>query len=429
MKMIDQVLGAIGWACVTEPGDVVAGEIVWELGAEAAWQWLTVDTLMPVGASESDERVRVLFAGREALLDRRLARWRSRLPDVNVEAQARSAHALGAWVLTPNDPNWPLLLNDLEFARPHCLWVRGDSVLPASARAGVSIIGSREMSNYGEHVTSQLVAGLATYGTPVVSGGAFGVDASAHRAALAYELPTLAVLAGGVDRLYPSGNAGLQRAILAAGGAIVSEMPPGALPMRSRFLQRNRLIAALTPVTLVVEAAWRSGSLSTAHHALELSRQVGAVPGPVTSTLSSGCHRLLRETPATLITSSSDIVELIGIELQPDLGRGGVESPKNSAGPVATAAADPVAASASPTAAHVTPTNPTYPGIKMPPTRGRTPAHTAVLDGLSLRKARSVDEIARACGLLAQEVLPILGELEISGAIVHDGMGWKRLHG
>src|SRR5450756_1961145 len=153
-------------------------------------------------------------------------------------------------------------------------------------------------------------AGLADAGWTVVSGGAYGIDAVAHRAALAAGGTTVAFLAGGVDRLYPAGNATLLAAIQESGGSLVSEVPPGSVPSKVRFLQRNRLIAAASRATVVVEAAWRSGALSTATHAAGLLRPVGAVPGPVTSAASAGCHRLLRDGCAVCVTDAADALPL-----------------------------------------------------------------------------------------------------------------------
>jgi DNA processing protein len=175
----------------------------------------------------------------------------------------------------------------------------------------VSIVGSRASTAYGEHVTALLAAGVAERGFTVVSGGAYGVDATAHRACIGAEGETVAVMAGGVDRFYPPGNHALLRRVIDC-GAVVSESPPGAVAYKARFLSRNRLIAALTSATVVVEAAWRSGALSTARHAAGLMRPVGAVPGPVTSMASGGCHQLLRDGIATCVTDAAEVAELAG---------------------------------------------------------------------------------------------------------------------
>jgi DNA processing protein len=176
----------------------------------------------------------------------------------------------------------------------------------------VSMVGSRAATGYGTHVAGEIAADLAEQGWVIVSGGAYGIDAAAHRGALAAGAATVAVLACGADVAYPRAHRSLYDQIVDT-GLVVSEHPPGAAPQRARFLVRNRLIAALSAGTVVVEAAPRSGARSTARHAGELFRQVMAVPGPVTSTLSAGCHQLLRDRPDTvLVTKVDEVVEQVG---------------------------------------------------------------------------------------------------------------------
>ena len=155
----------------------------------------------------------------------------------------------------------------------------------------------------------EITAGLVERGHTIVSGAAYGIDGMAHRAALASAGRTVAYLAGGVDRFYPSGHDALLTRIVET-GAVVSELPCGSAPTKWRFLMRNRLIAASTKATLVVEAGWRSGSLNVAGYATSLNRPVGAVPGPVTTAASAGCHRLMREFGATVITSADEAAAL-----------------------------------------------------------------------------------------------------------------------
>ncbi len=190
-----------------------------------------------------------------------------------------------------------------------CLWVRGQGELAALVERSVALVGSRAATRYGETVAADLAAGLAVHRVTTISGAAFGIDAAAHRGALTAGKPTVAVLACGADRSYPAAHGVLLDSI-AEDGCVVSEVPPGAIPTRWRFLERNRIIAALAGGTVVVEAAWRSGALNTAKHAGELNRPVGAVPGPVTSPASAGCHKLIRE-GHTCITDAADLVELI----------------------------------------------------------------------------------------------------------------------
>jgi DNA processing protein len=196
---------------------------------------------------------------------------------------------------------------------PLALWVRGDQRLDELVDRSVALVGSRASTAYGEHVAGELAHGLGERGWTTVSGGAFGIDAAAHRGALAAGAPTVVVSACGVDRSYPAANSALFARVL-DDGLVVSEWPPGCAPLRHRFLVRNRLIAALTRGTVVVEAAARSGAQATAHRAAALGKAVMAVPGPVTSAMSVGCHELLRdvERGAALVTSTAQVIEQVG---------------------------------------------------------------------------------------------------------------------
>jgi DNA processing protein len=198
----------------------------------------------------------------------------------------------------------------LGVARPYALWLRGEADLRYCCLQSVSIVGARAASAYGQHVGTELAAALAARGWTVVSGAAYGVDACAHQGALAADGVTIAVLACGVDHAYPPGHYDLLASI-AAQGVLVSEWPPGRTPNRLRFLTRNRVIGALTRGTVVVEAGLRSGALNTARHARDLHRPVMAVPGPVTSEVSAGCHKMIREWGAVCVTSAHDVLELL----------------------------------------------------------------------------------------------------------------------
>ncbi|WP_258059867.1 DNA-processing protein DprA [Rathayibacter sp. AY1A7] len=248
-----------------------------------------------------------------AALQSGLARWRPRLDRRLLFRRLEIAERLGARLLLPGAPVWPESLDDLGPHAPLLLWLRGD---PAAFDPPhrLALVGARAATGYGEHVAAELAAGVAARGVSVVSGGAFGIDAVAHRAALGSGGRTVAFLAGGADRLYPTAHADLLHRIIATPGcAVATEVPPGTTPTRWRFLQRNRLIAASTAGTVVVEAGARSGSLNTAGHAAALGRPLGAVPGPVTSASSAGCHRLLREYAATCVTSPADVLELLAV--------------------------------------------------------------------------------------------------------------------
>lgn len=249
---------------------------------------------------------------------RRDAAVRARLATVDAERELADAHRLGLRFVVPGDPEWPERLDDLATAPPVQgrggvplgLWVRGPVRLDELA-SSVAVVGSRDATTYGADVARDLSATIGAAGRVVVSGAAYGIDRAAHGGALAGDGRTVAVLACGADRHYPQRHAALV-AHLAAEGAIISETPPGGAPMRIRFLSRNRLIAALTVGTVVVEAALRSGALNTANWASRTNRVLMGVPGPVTSDASSGVHQLVRTGAATLVTSGEEVLEVVG---------------------------------------------------------------------------------------------------------------------
>lgn len=262
------------------------------------------------------------------------------------EADLAAADRNGIRLLTPADEDWPHFAFAAlqasaqrrvaqwqagvrarpergELIPPLALWVRGSGVLSAVGLRSVAVVGSRAATAYGEHVASEFSYGLAQRDVVVVSGGAYGIDAAAHRGALAAGGCSVLVSAGGLDRPYPSGHRHLYDRT-AEQGLLVSERPPGSAPHRQRFLSRNRLIAALGAATLVVEAAHRSGALNSAGYARDLGRPVLAVPGPVTSAMSAGCHRLLQrdEEPARLVTSVAEVLAYCG-SAEVDIDAGG----------------------------------------------------------------------------------------------------------
>ncbi|WP_037607572.1 DNA-processing protein DprA [Streptacidiphilus rugosus] len=272
----------VAWAALTrvvEPGDERAGGVIAE--------WGPVEALRRF--------VRALPAGVAA-------------PEGEREL-ARGA-LIGARLICPGEPGWPTQLDDLGVARPVALWARGAGSLRVLAVRSVAVVGARACTGYGQRMAADFAAGLTERGWTVFSGAAFGVDAAAHRGALAVGGPTVGVLACGVDQVYPRANDQLVRRI-AERGLLLSELPLGAHPNRPRFLQRNRVIAALTRGTVVVEAARRSGSLNTARWAGDLGRHVMAVPGPVTSSLSAGTHELIRR-GGLLVGDVPEIIEQIG---------------------------------------------------------------------------------------------------------------------
>jgi DNA processing protein len=286
-----------------EPGDIVGRALVAKHGAASALEIATgVQAAVPFWDVTAEE------------LAEGLRRWVPRIPDLHPEKDLAIIERLGGGFLIPDDEHWPAGLNDLPDA-PWGLWYRGniDNGIPAPAKC-VALTGSRDSTSYGAAVTGDIAYGLAQRGICVISGLAYGIDAHAHRAALAGSQDngpaTIAVLAGGLDRDYPSGNADLAAAIR-ANGLTLSELPPGTAPTRHRFLLRNRITAALAGVTCVVEARWRSGALNTAHHAETIARHVAAVPGSVHSANSAGCHRLLKEGGAALVTDAAELTELL----------------------------------------------------------------------------------------------------------------------
>lgn len=238
-----------------------------------------------------------------------LERLRTRLPRAQAVDDDQICRALGLRVLTPEDADWPTGVDDLEDP-PWCLWVRGPAAPADWAGRSVALVGARASTAYGDEVATRMAFELAERGFAVVSGAAYGIDAAAHRGALRAGGTTVAVLAGGVDVPYPRANAGLLSGI-ADTGCVLSETPPGGAPARMRFLARNRIIAAVTPGTVVVEANVRSGARTTAKIARELGRHHMAVPGPVTSVMSSGCHEEVR-LGATLVTDAAEVAELVG---------------------------------------------------------------------------------------------------------------------
>ena len=230
-----------------------------------------------------------------------------RLRSANTSEIAKSIENAGAQFITPEMEQWPDQLNDLA-AIPIGLVVKGE--IGILKERGLAIVGTRNPTPYGVRNAGDFAAGFVDREWSIISGGAYGIDSAAHKGALIAEGSTIAVLAAGIDVAYPAGNARLF-AEICENGALVSEVLPGAYAIPSRFLTRNRIIAALSQATLVVEAAFRSGSLRTARDAAELMRPVMAIPGPISAPTSEGCHRLIGERAAELVTSVADAVELI----------------------------------------------------------------------------------------------------------------------
>ncbi len=383
-----------------------------EAGLRRARAWLsravepgTVDLWRYVDDHGPVEAVRRLRDGRAPAAVRSLVGARAE-QDSSLADLQRAARC-GARLVVPEDDEWPRLpLHALTVAvaaepddrreqsdrtralvPPLALWVRGTDRLDEVAERSVAIVGSRASTAYGEHVAAELGHQLGERGWTVVSGGAFGIDAAAHRGALAAGAPTIAVLSCGVDRPYPAAHGALF-ARIAETGLVVSEWPPGSAPLRHRFLVRNRLIAALTRGTVVVEAAARSGAQATARRAQDLGRSVMVVPGPTTSAMSVGCHELLRDEGlgARLVATAAHVLEEVG-SIGADL---------------AAPAPRPVS-----------------------PRDGLSDVAARVLDACPVRVGVSPERLASVAGCDVLEVLRALPVLELADLVEWTGTGWR----
>jgi DNA processing protein len=374
------------------------------------------DFVEEVGPEQAVREIR-----REKAPQRVLADTASRRAGADPEADLAAAQRHGLRLVVPEAADWPhFALGCLEHAvrprvaayrkgifrrsesgepvPPLALWVRGPCALSGLAVRSAGIVGARAATAYGDHVTADLAYGLARRGVEIVSGGAYGIDAAAHRAALAAQGVTVLVSAGGLDRPYPPGNAGLFERV-AESGLLVSESPPGCAPQRRRFLTRNRLIAAFSTGVVVVEAAGRSGATNTASHSRTLGRPLMAVPGPVTSAMSVGCHDLLRrvDSPAVLVTSVDDVLAMVG------------------------SAGEGLAAGAGST--------PDDAGLAAGDVRAvldqLDPLDRAVFDGLPARRFATPAEIATRSGVGALEVIRALPALDLAGLIETSDAGYR----
>jgi DNA processing protein len=368
----------------SEPGDALLCRLVARFGAPTVASAIlsgSAADLLPAHEEESASD-RAALIGRANTLQTRCYRAD---PDADLAVAAKT----GARYVIPADEHWPTALDDLGDAAPLGMWFLGSADLVAASQRGVSIVGARIATGYGMHVAGELAAGLAERGWAVISGAARGIDGAAHRGALAARGVTVAALACGIDLVYPAGHEALIGAI-ASDGLVLSELPPGTSVSRFRFLDRNRVIAALGLGTVVVEAAARSGSLVTARLADGLGRPVLAIPGPVTSEASEGTHQLIRD-GALLITRAAEVIEQLG-DLGADLadpttaGRSSSRRPRDSL--------DPIAA--------------------------------RVLDALPVAGRGTLDtvEAALAAGLEPRAVHAALGRLTAAGWVDRDERGW-----
>lgn len=346
---------------MAEPGDPVANRLIRTHGP--------VEALL-VAASGVGQKVE---------------RFLPRLEVLDVERDLEVGAKFAARIVCPGDPEWPQGLDDLV-APPYCLWVRGPIDVASSCQRSAAVVGARSATAYGEMVATEMAAGLGERRFTIISGAAFGIDAAAHRGALATGATTIAVLAGGVERPYPSSHAALIARIVEV-GAVISEVAPGSAPTKTRFLQRNRMIAMMSRGTVVVEAGLRSGSLNTARTAAEHGRVVVAVPGPVTSMMSAGCHEEIRSGMALLVTDAAEAAEAIG-----DYG------------------SDLAPARRGPTMA----------GDELDEPAAR------LLSALPVRQGVSVTRLAVSSGLSVAEVRSLLGRLDLSALAERHGEGWRQ---
>lgn len=376
---VDDLFARAAWSSIAEPGDRLAGVVVASLGAAASLQAL-VDA---VSAADLEVMLREAEVDHSlaAELGKALERWIPRVNETLITASLTQAARYDVHLLTPTMAEWPVGLNDLGAHAPIALWVRGSLTAMLALDHSIALVGARAATGYGEHVTMESSAGLVDRGYAIVSGAAYGIDGMAHRAALASRGTTVAFLAGGVDRFYPSGHDALLNRIVEA-GAVASEVPCGVPPTKWRFLQRNRLIAAASQATVVLEAGWRSGSLNTAGHAGSLGRPLGAVPGPVTSAASAGCHRLIREFSAVCVTNADEMAELAPLE--------------------------PAALRQAQISEHHS-------------------DESRLADALSARSPRDATDIARRAGLSVGTVQSLLGTLELDGRVRENERGWLRV--
>ena len=388
-KLTDEAYARAALTYLAEPADRWLAQLVRVSSAAGALDAIK-SYRAPAGGPPRTKAGMAMMAAME--------RWQTRLPELPAPEDVLAFRESGIRLVTPQDPEWPGQLADLGEEQPYALWLRGNADLRFNCLRSVAVVGSRAATAYGAYVAAEFSASVAARGVAVVSGGAFGVDAAAHRGALSADGVTIAVLACGVDTPYPAAHAELFDAI-AAQGVLVSEWPPGRNVSRLRFLVRNRVIAALANGTVVVEAAARSGALNTARHARDLNRRLMAVPGPITSDLSAGCHQILREWQGTLVTSAAEVIEHLS----------------------------PV--SASPAA---------EPGVTRtgkPPARRQAPSvlprdqldldSARVLDALPRRGGIGTVRVAQRAGLAPATTATLLGQLATGGFVERCDEGWR----
>jgi DNA processing protein len=388
-------------AAVCEPGDVAAASIIAACGPVPASGLVTGQRTSAETLERAHAALEVCGYTRPAIaLSKAQERWRGRAQAVDTERVDAAARTVGARFLTPESSLWPDRLASLGLAQPIALWVRGEGDLEEISRMRtLSIVGSREATQYGLTVTEAVTTAAAGQQICVISGGAFGIDARAHETALRAErfypegsVPTAAVMAGGVNRFYPAAHEGLFLRIMRR-GIILTEAAPGNSPTRWRFLQRNRLIAALGDGVVVTEARIRSGALSTAHHALGIGRPVGAVPGGVLTSASSGCHALIRESGAELIAKPEDAIRMLPGTV--------ISAAENCRGFAEDSPASRV-------------------------TDGMTEEELAVFEATPVQSAADLENIARVAGVPVRSAETVLAAFSLRGLVERKEGRWAR---
>jgi DNA processing protein len=394
VRLGEQHLARAALTYLAEPGDPALGALLEIFEPAEVLAAIKAGTLPGTGRAGGHS------PARRRALEAALGRWRIRLSWLPDDERVQAAYRDGIRLVCPADPEWPGALDELGPARPYALWLRGRADLRLACPRSVSVVGSRAATGYGAHVAGEIAADLGERGWAIVSGGAYGIDAAAHRGALAAGSTTIAVLACGVDYAYPAGHADLF-ADIAVRGLVISEWPPGRPPARFRFLVRNRTIAALACGTVIVEAGERSGALNTARYAAQLGKPLMAVPGPVTSAQSAGCHRIIRDWGATCITCADDIIEML--------------SPLSTAQTAAT----------TPTSARLPNPDPAATAASAPSRDELDSDSARVLDALPTRGASGTSTIAAEAGVDLDTALRCLGLLAGSGFIERCDRGWR----
>lgn len=411
METQDSREAAAAWSNLAEPGDAWAGALRHQLGDVESLQWATGSYRKLPADVEGPEGQRSSGAASGWRAAHR--RWEPRAQDLDVSRDLDQVHRLGGRLVTPQDTQWPHRLDDLGYRCPPALWVVGSLPESSPEEPSAAIVGSRAATSYGTRVAAQLAFDLSAAGVVVISGGAYGIDSAAHRGALEARTSdgqnkhahaqgppgTICVICGGLANLYPSGNESLFERIVANGGALVAEVPPRYRPARWRFLERNRLIAAWSDVTIVPEAGLRSGALATANRALDLGRDVAAVPGPVTSPASKGPHSLIRD-GAALVSSARDVIDLlVGVHADGSDPED-VQEGKPSAGAI---------------------------GMWVDRRLDDLgPAARRAYEALPVAASATTESVARTAGLSAEDTARALLSLHFSSLVSHDGKRWAR---